>query len=117
MDVKDVIDKAELLDRVGGDLELLGEVIDIFLEDCPRSVLELRSAAETLNWEQIHRSAHAIKGSVANFSAKKAAILAARLESVGTDHDGASVTTAMNELEIELNFVCAALQKLKEEIS
>jgi two-component system sensor histidine kinase/response regulator len=69
-----------LLARVGGDPQLLREVIGLFLEDCPRLVETIREGLAAGDTEAVHRAAHALKGSAGNFDATDVTALAQRLE-------------------------------------
>ena len=44
VDEKDVLDRSELLERVGGDEELSNEILDIFIKDIPEQFETLRGA-------------------------------------------------------------------------
>jgi two-component system sensor histidine kinase/response regulator len=70
----------DLLARVGGDPQLLREVIGLFLEDCPRLVAAIREGLAAGDTEAVHRAAHALKGSAGNFDATDVTALAQRLE-------------------------------------
>src|SRR5262249_25668590 len=64
------LDEDELRARVGGDEQLLSDVVRLFLEDCPLRVAEIRGAVERKDADAIRTSAHALKGSAGNLSAK-----------------------------------------------
>lgn len=78
-----LISKDELLDRVGGDEELLREIADIFLSEYPALIEEIRSAISERDARKLERSAHTLKGSVANFGAEEATQAAFELEKLG----------------------------------
>jgi CheY-like chemotaxis protein/HPt (histidine-containing phosphotransfer) domain-containing protein len=82
----EVFDKDEALQRVGGDVDLLRELVEVFLESCPGQLRELREAAAAGDPERMRRTAHAIKGAVSNFGARLAVEAAQRLETM--DRDG-----------------------------
>jgi signal transduction histidine kinase/CheY-like chemotaxis protein len=64
-----IFDRRSALQRLGGDEELLSEVIRIFLEDCPQQLARLRAAVDAREPEQIRTAAHALKGAASNLSA------------------------------------------------
>ncbi len=39
-------DREEMLERLGGDTELLDDVLQVFLEECPRMLQEVRGAVD-----------------------------------------------------------------------
>lgn len=73
-------DEAMALRGVGGDRELLGEVIDVFFEECARLTAELAEAIARGDTATAHRLAHTIKGSLCTLGASEASAVAQRLE-------------------------------------
>jgi HPt (histidine-containing phosphotransfer) domain-containing protein len=78
-----VLDRATALARVGGDLELLKEIAALFLDEYPRALDEMRQALAQSDPKMLERSAHGLKGSVANFGARAAVDAAFQLEQLG----------------------------------
>jgi len=79
----EILDREMLLHRVGGDLELLSEIIDLFFEEAPRLVAEIRAALAQNDSPTALRSAHRLRGAAGDLSALRIAALAAQLESRG----------------------------------
>src|SRR5450631_2427104 len=79
----DGFDKDAALGRVGGDLDLLKEIARVFLDDCPRSLAELREAAARSDCAVVERSAHTLKGASANFGAARLVAAALLIEKMG----------------------------------
>jgi two-component system, sensor histidine kinase and response regulator len=109
------IDEAALLHRVGGDRELLRELVALFLESYPRQLTELREAATRGDGAAVERGAHAMKGSVGNFSAQAAFQLALRLEEMGRSGDLTGAAALVGNLEEELERLRSALAVLGRE--
>src|SRR5690348_1804241 len=78
-----VLDRPAALPRVGGDLDLLKEIAALFLEEYPRELDDLRTAIRTGDAHMLERTAHGLKGSVANFGARAAVDAAFLLEQFG----------------------------------
>jgi HPt (histidine-containing phosphotransfer) domain-containing protein len=78
-----LIDRAAVLERVGGDEALLREIIEIFLAEYPPLVADIRSSVERQDAAALERSAHTLKGSVSNFGARSATEAALDLELMG----------------------------------
>jgi signal transduction histidine kinase/DNA-binding NarL/FixJ family response regulator len=74
------LDVQALLQRFEGDAELLGELADLYLVECPRLLEELREALESGQQNRLHKTAHQIKGMVSNFRSGPVTETAARLE-------------------------------------
>lgn len=98
-----------LLIRLGGDIELINELLHLFLETAPEQVDTLREAVDEKNTEHIQKRAHTIKGSAGNISAEKLARTASRLETAGKEGNKKGVDSLFSifqkeykELEIEI---------------
>jgi PAS domain S-box-containing protein len=96
------LNKSALLDRVGGDMELLGELVALFIDDCPRLLDEIREAVRLGDSETLARTAHTLKGSVGNFSAEDAFQAALRLEKIGRQGEMSLAQEALEKLEKEI---------------
>jgi len=107
------IDEAEILSRVGGDRELLREVVEIFIDDSPGMLQAIGDAVSRRDAKAIFSSAHKLKGSVVNFSPRGAS-LALGLERMGTAGELEGAESAFAELEIEIGHIRSALEKLIE---
>jgi PAS domain S-box-containing protein len=81
------IDIASALARVEGDVELLQEMVALFLEELPDLLTNLREAVTAGDAKAIERAAHKLKGSVGNFAAQPAFEAALRLEKIGRAGD------------------------------
>jgi len=66
-----VFDYDDFLDRIDGDVDLLKEVIEIFLEDTPGLLANLYSGIKRDDTKAVERAAHTLKGATANISAKR----------------------------------------------
>jgi HPt (histidine-containing phosphotransfer) domain-containing protein len=101
------------LTRLAGDEELLLQVIELFLADCPSRLTAIETAVGERNAEQIRFAAHALKGSAGNLSADRLFEAARALERVGAEsrldeapaglrtvlEEAAAVTTQLRELQ------------------
>jgi two-component system sensor histidine kinase/response regulator len=103
----------------GGDLEFLAEIITLFLETCPELLSEIEDAISREDATGLCRSAHTLKGAVANFGAKAVVEQARALEMMGRNGnlssaaDGNAVLRVLTDkFVLELR---AALSRAKEE--
>jgi signal transduction histidine kinase/CheY-like chemotaxis protein len=78
-------DRETALGNLGGSEELLHELIDIFLQDCPAQMEAIRAAVHSADGAEIRRAAHALKGAVGNFTQGEAYSALAELEEAGTE--------------------------------
>ena len=80
-------DEAELVERLGGDREVLREVVTIFRHSTPELIEEIRSAIDGRDLARLKSAAHTLKGAAGNLSAKRLAALALELEGAGRASD------------------------------
>ena len=101
--------------KVQNDKELLIELIEIFLEDCPGKIAGIREAAETQNCEQVADIAHSLKGSSGNLAAKKISTLFLQIEQKGKNGDLTNISQILDEIEGHLTNFRNYLEKLRKE--
>jgi HPt (histidine-containing phosphotransfer) domain-containing protein len=109
------INKADLLDRVEGDLALLKEVVEVFRDVYPGMLAELKQAVDRRDAPVITRAAHTLKGVVANFGARSAFAAALRLETLGRAGGLAPTEEAYTTLAAAVQRLDAALTRLLAE--
>jgi HPt (histidine-containing phosphotransfer) domain-containing protein len=107
-----VLDRDLAMMRVGDDTELLKELADLFLEEYPRLMGELRAALEQGDARQVERSAHGLKGSVANFGAKPAVDAAFQIEQLGRSGKLDPVADLLRTLDLALLTLHGELSQL-----
>ncbi len=82
------------MDHVGGDQQLLRELVDLFLEDLPERLASVRKAVRKRDAQALSSAAHALKGAVSHFAARDTSEFALKLERMGRtgDLEGAEET-------------------------
>lgn len=109
------LDRTKVLERMGGDRDLLKEIAGLFVSECPRMLSDIRDAVKDGDAEALHKAAHALKGSVGNFAAEAAVQAALRLETMGRTGAMSDASRAVKELEREIDRVREGLSALTEE--
>ncbi|AMV25281.1 Signal transduction histidine-protein kinase BarA [Gemmata sp. SH-PL17] len=104
-----IADRAVALQCTGGDEELLHEIAELFVQECPRQIGELRTALGTGDAPGARRAAHTIKGAAGNFGARATCELAQRIESLAKNGELDKATGLVPDLERQLGFVAAEL--------
>ncbi|MBV9122991.1 MAG: response regulator, partial [Planctomycetes bacterium] len=107
-----IFDREAAVEEMGGSLELLREIAQVFLEDCPRMLGELRTALDDKDAVRLRRAAHSLKGSAANFSAPAAVEAAWKLEEMGRQGNLQGAAESLPELEQEVHRLRRALEGL-----
>jgi PAS domain S-box-containing protein len=109
------VNEAELLERLGGDLDILSELTTIFRDDYPKQLSSARRAIAAEDAEGVKRAGHALKGALANLAANGPCTTAAAIEEIGTSGDLSSAGSALAQLEKELAGVLESLEALCQE--
>ncbi len=109
-DLPNIFDLDDALEKVGGDKEILEEILVVFSESYPDQLSELKKAIENGDAPIVERAAHTIKGSVGTFSSKKAFETAFRLETMGRDGNLEDAVAVYSKLEQEVEELEAALK-------
>jgi two-component system sensor histidine kinase/response regulator len=78
-------DSDDVLGRVGGDRELLRELLGIFRQESPRLLSLIVHSLRVGDAKGLEQAAHTLRGSVGSFGATTAAKLALALEMAGRD--------------------------------
>ncbi len=109
-DPDDHIDENAVLDRLGGDRELLASLVAMFHEQWPTMLGDIRRGVDAGDAARAGMGAHTLKSAIGIFSQGSAYALALRLEQMGKAKDLADAGAALAELE-------AALQRLANSIT
>ncbi len=103
------IDWESALKAVGGDSELLGEMLLVALEEFPRFLSDMRKALSAADARRCQKLAHTLKAHMIIMGARAGAELAYRMEVVGHDNELAEGERLFPAFEAEVNRVIAAL--------
>jgi PAS domain S-box-containing protein len=112
----EVLDEALLLSRVDRDPQLLRDLVDLFLEECPRLVDEIRVALDSKDAKAVQRGAHSLKGCAGNLAAKMAAETALKLERLAQAGDLVRAESVLSELKSQLACLEPALLAVRAEV-
>jgi CheY-like chemotaxis protein/HPt (histidine-containing phosphotransfer) domain-containing protein len=108
----DSIDRDSLLAAFGGRMDLLKDVVGVFLEDAPAILTRLKEALHNNNAADVTSAAHALKGSVGLFSQGEAYECARRLEQLGRSGDLTNGESILKELVVGVSKVTTELRTL-----
>ncbi len=92
------VNEAQLMERMGGNRALIGELNRLLIEENRRRFASLRQAIAQADGQRISREAHGIKSGLTNFCAPEVEKLAHQLEHASQD----GVTTNLSDLTDEL---------------
>jgi two-component system, sensor histidine kinase and response regulator len=109
-----VIDRTELLDRVGGDMGLLRRMVDVFVKEYPKRLSEIGKAVEVGDAARLEKAAHTLHGTLASFAAAAAKNAARKLEEMARSEDLTHAHDAVLKLEEEIIIAREALVSIVE---
>jgi two-component system, sensor histidine kinase and response regulator len=104
--------RAEALERLGGDEGLLRELCEIFLEESPKLLRNLRQAVTDGDASSVMRAAHSLRGEVGYLGAAAASEAAQQLEDMGAQNKLAAASQTLMVLEGEISGLHSAMQNL-----
>jgi HPt (histidine-containing phosphotransfer) domain-containing protein len=87
------------LSYVGGDIQFLAELAELFLQDYPRLMEEMRHSIRLSNHSDLERAAHTLKGRLAFFGVNAMRDKAFGLEMMGRERNSTNAVQALAEIE------------------
>lgn len=106
---------AALVERLGGDETLARQLAAIFVAECPRMMAAVREAVSAGDASRIRRAAHALKGSVGNFTNQAPTTTALALEEAARRGDLGAAAALVPVLEREVAVVVEHLGRFAVE--
>jgi len=109
-----VFDPVRMLHNIGGDHELFGQLVGLFLERYEAMLGDIKEALSKDDALTLERAAHTLKGTAANLCASEVVLAASRLEAVGhlgTLHEAPPIYA---QLELEVMRLVAILSPYRE---
>jgi len=94
------IDLQKIADELEFDLEDVEMLIEVFIDSAEESLETLSEAIENNDYDNIFKSAHAIKGSAANLTLFEISELAKTLESEARESNGFDYKSTFNQLNL-----------------
>lgn len=107
---------SRLIAALGGDRELLLEIIELYLRDSPAMLHAVRLEASRLQPEALAKAAHVLKGSAANFGVSPLYELARELEHRARATDLSNVVEIMSRLDRAAEGFEQALARMRNEV-
>jgi two-component system, sensor histidine kinase and response regulator len=111
----EAIDLKEVLERVQDDRDLLLELLDIFLTDCPPKIEAMKRAVGSKDLTQLRDLSHSLKGASGNISAKKMYAAFLKIEQMAKNNDLNQIETLLKEIDTQLIDVRGYALKLKKD--
>ena len=112
--LQDVVDSAALMNAVASDRKLLRELIELFRQEGPRRLAEVRSALALGDLGGVETAAHSLKGSVGSLKAKRSYEAAEIVETLARRNSMNEIRAACAALEQEIAHLQQALATFVE---
>jgi len=112
-----VVERQQVLARFEQDKALLGRLIRVFVDDCPKLLAAARDAAARQDAAEFPRAAQGLKNGLAFFSARAAIEAAQKAELIGCTQGVEHTGEALAWLEEELECLQPALSDLGKEVT
>ena len=113
--MSDIIDLADVLERVQDDKELLLELLDIFQQDFVGKRDALTEALKQKDVQKVKELAHSIKGASGNISAKPIHALCLKMEQIAREGDITKIEPLLGELDQQFESLKVNIAKLKKD--
>ena len=105
-----VLDRAAILERLGGDEEIYSMMVDMFLQDVDNNCTTLAAALADGKADVLQREVHTVKGLLATFSDDQGAAAAFAVEQQVKAGQVQALTGAVENLQARLREVASVLQ-------
>ena len=103
-------DPEPFLRMVDHDYATFAELAQTFLDLAKPQVKEIGAASDSRDSRLLKERAHAFRGSLAVFRAAPALVIVEDIEKLARDHPGEGVGTLVDELDAEIQLLCAEME-------
>lgn len=104
-----IIDETRLMNEFGGDVEILAELRDLFMEHVPPLFQEIEKAVASGQAEEIAAHTHSLKGACATYGAPRLALICKSAELAARAGDVQVVRDNLGLIRQEFETVCSAI--------
>jgi two-component system, sensor histidine kinase and response regulator len=108
------VDLPSALERLGGDLDLFDELVEVFKSECPGVADEMRRAIDDRDAKTLERGAHTLRGSASNLGAVALSQAALDLEHLARSGKLTGAAELFTLLQKELASLFSELDSLRE---
>jgi len=112
-----VLDRRQLLLRFEGDRQALGNLISVFINDCPRLLTTVRQAVDRRDIKEFNKVVQMLKNNLTLLSARAALDAAEKVEILGQTEELEQSGAVLARLEEELERLRVPLSNLGREVT
>jgi CheY-like chemotaxis protein len=110
--VKSALDLPSVLNRLGGDRDLLDELVEVFKGECPKLMERIRVAIARQDAQGLEGAAHSLKGSSAQVGALAVSQIASEIERLARSQNVESTREHSRLLQNEIERLFAELESI-----
>lgn len=110
---RSLIDIDAVLERLNGNRDMLGVLVDFFLEDAPKILESMQAAFSQHSSIEVVRHAHALKGLAATFEPNSVVDLASEIEQRGKNIEPTHLAELMKNLDSQFTQLVSDLEPLR----
>jgi HPt (histidine-containing phosphotransfer) domain-containing protein len=110
-------DRESFMSLIEGDKELFSSLLSLFEDDWPKLIFKIRAGLKEKKAKPVEEAAHRLKGSLRNFYANEAALLAQQIESAGKSNSLDHLDGVVEELNSRLAKIQSDLHQFLKEMS
>ncbi|HOP62267.1 MAG TPA: Hpt domain-containing protein [Spirochaetota bacterium] len=111
----EIIKRSELEDRLDKDFSLFAELTDLFFDDSLSLLKKIEDSINRKDADALRKTAHTLKGAVANFSAPRAYNAAFELETAGRENRLDDAETKLDTLKREIDNLTLEMKAILKE--
>ncbi len=104
------IDLSSISGMLGGDAEMLADLISTFIDDTPHRLADMHQALNNTDPDQLYVAAHTLKSSSANFGALQMSEICKQIEAISKKNNWEESKKAVSALVAEYQLVDTALR-------
>ncbi len=112
MTANEIINRAELEERLDRDFSLFAELTDLFFDDSLSLLKKIEDSITRKDSDSLRKTAHTLKGAVANFSAPRAYDAAFALETAGRENSLDDAEEKFNLLKKEIDNLASEMKSI-----
>ncbi len=112
-----LFDRAELLDRIGGNVAVFKDLVALFNQELPAQINALLRAVDRGDLDDVERRAHRVRGALLNLGAHQAGRAAEALEAIARSGDRQHQLAALENLQQACTALHAALAAAAAELA
>jgi len=110
MNTNKTLDIKKALHEMGNDIDIYREILEVFLEDTPRLINEIKEDFSNKAFKNLERKSHSIKSTARTIGGMKLGDIAATIENLIKDEDCSSLEPFINQIEPEFQLLLQALK-------